>query len=212
MEIWKPIPGYEGYYEASNMGRIRSVERQIEHKRYPGKLVRRTSRILRNATLTNGYKAIALSKGNKKFRHKVHRIIALTFIPNPDNLPCIDHINGKRYDNRPENLRWCTVRQNAFWREESKGHVRNQSRTILCKETGGTFKTSYEAAEWVNKKNMTNSTNWKTIAGNIRDACKFDKRTAYGFHWAYSEGSETISKESREKSRNGEPRDRRVKI
>ena len=212
MEIWKPIPGFEGYYEASTMGRIRSVDREVKHRRYPGKLVRRKSHILKNATLTNGYKATCLNKGGKKIRYKTHRLIAMTFIPNPEHLPHIDHINNLRYDNRPENLRWCNVCQNVAWREEKLKPGDRIRKKVLCKETGRIFKTSYQAADWVVTKNLTNSTNWKTIAGNIRDACNFSKRTAYKFHWAYLEGSTTIPKGSREKSRNGEPRVRRVKI
>ena len=212
MEIWKPIPGYEGLYEASSMGRVRSIDREVYHKKYPDKLVKRKSHILKNATLTNGYKAVCLNKGGKKYRYKLHRIIAATFIPNPDNLPCVDHINNLRYDNRPENLRWCTVRQNTKWREEMHAPGDRVRKVVICKETGRVFKTSYQAADWVVTKNLTTSTNWKTIAGNIRDACKFKGRMAYKFHWAYLEGSTTIPKGSREKSRNGEPRARRVKI
>ena len=212
MEIWKAIPGYEGYYEASTMGRIRSVDRKVKSKKYPGKLIQRKSYILKNATLTNWYKAIALSKNGKKERHKVHRLIAKTFVPNPEKLPHVDHVNGVRYDNRPSNLRWCTVQDNTNWREQRLKPGDRKRKNILCKENGKVFRTSYQAADWVVTKNLTNSTNWKTIAGNIRDACNFGKRTAYRFHWAYIEGSTTIPKRSREKSRNGEPRVRRVKI
>ena len=212
MEIWKPIPGYEGLYEASSMGRVRSVDREVRHKRYPKKLVKRKSHILKNATLTNGYKAVCLNKNGKKYRYKLHRIIAMTFIPNPEHLPHVDHANNLRYDNRPENLRWCSIRQNVEWREEKLNPGDRSRKNILCKETGQVFRTSYQAADWVVTKNLTTSTNWKTIAGNIRDACKFGNRTAYKFHWAYFEGSTTISKESRAKARNGEPHTRWEKI
>lgn len=205
MEIWKPIPEYEGYYEASTMGRIRSVDREIAHKRYPGKLVKRKSRVLKVSTLTNGYKAICLHKYGKKSRYKLHRIIAMTFLPNPEHLPHVDHINGLRYDNRPENLRWCTTQQNIEWRDKKFKPGDRPRKNILCKETRMVFRTSYQAADWVATNNLTNSTNWKTVAGNIRDACKFNKRTAYTFHWAYLEGSEAIPKGSRANARNGEP-------
>lgn len=200
MEIWKPIPGYEGYYEASSMGRVRSIDREVKHKRYPEKLVKRRSHILKNATLTNGYKAISLNKNGKKNRYKLHRIIALTFIPNSEHLPHVDHINGIRYDNRPSNLRWCNIQQNTAWRDERLKPGDRPRKNIICKETGKIFRTSYQAADWVVTKNLTNSSNWKTIAGNIRDACKYPKRTAYKFHWAFLEGSTTIPKGSRGES------------
>lgn len=211
MEIWKPVKDYEGYYEVSSMGRIRSVDRTTPHPRNKTMVLPRKGRILKYEFDKYGYPVVTLSKNGKTKTFKIHRIVAIAFIDNPDNLPEIDHINSKKYDNRPENLRWCTPQQNSEWRTEK---VRPK---VKCKETRQVFTSSYDAAAWVIQKGLKTkkgiqSTNYKTVARNIRDACTQRIRTAYRFHWAYLEGSETIPKGSREKSRNGEPRDRRVKI
>lgn len=211
MEIWKPIPDYDGHYEASTMGRIRSVDKQTPHPRNHNMVLSRKGRILRSELDKYGYPVVTLCANSVRKTFKVHRLVALAFIPNPDNLPQIDHINAKRFDNRPENLRWCTTQQNTIWRDK-----RNRPR-VLCKETRRKFATSYDAAAWVIENGIKNrrgiqTTNYKTVARAIRDACRGAIGSAYRFHWAYLEGSTTIPKGSREKSRNGETRVRRDKI
>lgn len=205
MEIWKPIPSYEGLYEASTQGRIRSLPRKTPHPRNRNMVLQRPGRILKSELDKYGYPVVTLSKDNKQRTYKVHRLIAMTYVDNPDNLPQVDHINNRRYDNRPENLRWCTTQQNTAWRDEKMGRV------IICKETRRKFRSSYEAAVWLIYGRKTTSTSYKSVARSVRKAALV-KSVAYTFHWAYLEGSTTIPKGSREKSRNGEPRVRRVKI
>ena len=165
----------------------------------------RVGKILRSELDKSGYPVVTLSKDAKQRTFKVHRLIGMTYIENPNNLPQIDHINSVKYDNRPENLRWCSTQENTAWRDERLG------RAILCKETRERFKSSYNAALWIIKNKKTTSTSYKTVARVIRRAA-LNKGAAYKFHWAFLEGSTTIPKGSREKSRNGEPRVRRVKI
>ena len=211
MEIWKAVPEYEGQYEVSSMGRVRSVDRITPHPRNKTLGLLRKGHILKWEFDKYGYPVVTLSKDAKTKTFKIHRIVASVFIPNPDNLPQVDHINAKKYDNRPENLRWCTTQQNTAWRDDL------HRPKVLCKETRKVFTSSYDAAAWVIRKGLKSrkgiqTTNYKTVARCIRDACRGVCRTAYTFHWAYLEGSTTIPKGSREKSRNGGPRDRRVKI
>lgn len=110
-EEWRDVVGYEGYYQISNTGRVRSVDRIETTKRGWTRL--RKGSIRKPRINIMGYLNVALSKENIKKNCLLHRIIAQAFIPNPENKPQIDHINTIRNDNRIENLRWVTPRENA---------------------------------------------------------------------------------------------------
>lgn len=115
-ELWKDIKDFDGY-QISNMGRIRSVDRTVAvgvHKREIVGLILKTNKD------KDGYEGVNLKVGGKSYRKKVHRLVAETFIDNPNDYPCIDHINGIRDDNRTENLRWCTVKMNANYEPAKK--------------------------------------------------------------------------------------------
>lgn len=97
-EIWKPVPEYNGNYEASNLGRIRSSK---------------TKRILRQANHRQGYKLVRLYKNGKGTTKTVHRIIASAFIENPENLTEVNHKDENKSNNSAENLEWCSRIYNA---------------------------------------------------------------------------------------------------
>ena len=98
-EIWKIIPTHP-FYEASNKGHVRRVGKKNPRKPYKDK---------------DGYLTVCLSEYNKIFSSKVHRLVAMTFIPNPNNYPQINHKNMIRDDNRVENLEWCTAKYNSHY-------------------------------------------------------------------------------------------------
>lgn len=101
-ELWRPIEGYS-LYEISNLGKIRNVQKNI----------------IRKTKISNeGYEQITLVRddGKKKYL-TVHRLVALTFIPNPDNLPEVDHIDRDKLNNNVDNLRWVTKKENMHNRE-----------------------------------------------------------------------------------------------
>ena len=97
-EIWKKIDGYDNY-SVSTLGRVRNDE---------------TRKIFKGGKKTNGYLNVGLSKNGVKKSHLIHRLVALTFIPNPDNKPCVDHRDNNKTDNRIEVLRWCTQSENGM--------------------------------------------------------------------------------------------------
>ena len=111
MEQWKDIKGYEGIYRISNIGRIKSLERKCTHSN--GHSYKIKERILKQFKNNKGYYMVNLfSKDHINKWNLIHRLVAEVFIPNPNNLPCVDHINAIRDDNRVENLRWVTHKEN----------------------------------------------------------------------------------------------------
>lgn len=106
--IWKAIPGYEGYYEVSTEGEIRSLDRYVNNR---NSFV--VGRIMHLSMGPSGYLQVGLCKNGKRKNFKVHKIVAKVFIPNPDNKPCVDHINTCRTDNRACNLRWVSLKENS---------------------------------------------------------------------------------------------------
>lgn len=109
-EIWKPIKDYEGCYEVSNLGRVRSIKRTIVKN--DGRVTTYKERIIKPYKNNQGYLIVGLYVKGKHEKFLVHRLVAEAFIPNPDNKPCIDHINTIRDDNIVENLRWATYEEN----------------------------------------------------------------------------------------------------
>lgn len=108
-EMWKDIPDFEGLYQISNLGRIRSLGRVVafaNHERYV------TTKVLQ-PVLNNGYYRVTLSKNEIRKACIRGRMMALAFIPNPLNLPFINHINGIKTDDRLENIEWVTISYNT---------------------------------------------------------------------------------------------------
>lgn len=109
-EIWKDIKGYEGLYQVSNMGRVKRLNYWNGHKYNNGE------KILKPTTqyVTDNYfrSKVKLYNGCSKKDFKIHRLVATAFIPNPNNYPIINHIDGNPLNNRADNLEWCTQKHN----------------------------------------------------------------------------------------------------
>lgn len=147
-EIWKEIPGYEGYYEVSNFGNFRSIRRLIKYKKnglrvYP-------SKTLLTETTKDNYQRIVLMKNGIKKRFMCHRLVAITFIPNVNNKPCVNHIDGNKSNNNVTNLEWVTSKENAihaFKNNLSHKHYINSTNVKLkCIETNEIFISAKDAS------------------------------------------------------------------
>ena len=135
-EIWKDIAGYEGLYQVSNQGRVKSLERYVENRvaqNYQPERIR-TLMERKKPGQETGYKAIILYKNNKGKNCYVHRLVAAAFVPNPENKKTVNHINGDKHDNRAENLEWMTYRENNLHAYTSglndSSHRRNRCDSI----------------------------------------------------------------------------------
>lgn len=105
-EIWKDIPGWEEYYQASTLGRIKS----ISHFSSSGKMLK--NRILRQTFRSKGYLQVRLYKNGVPYSYHVARLVLITFVPNSMNKPTVDHINAVKVDNSLENLKWASHKEN----------------------------------------------------------------------------------------------------
>lgn len=111
IEQWFDVPKYKGYYQISNLDRVKGIER---FKNHPIKGISKVpSKILKQG-MRNGYRYVSFCKGGISKHLMVHRLIAIIFIPNPDNKPCVNHKNGIKTDTSRANLEWCTYKENAM--------------------------------------------------------------------------------------------------
>lgn len=196
---WKTVAGYEGLYEVSDSGEVRSCDRYIKTEILHVKSRLIKGKVLAQNTKRNGYKTVDLCKDGKVTTMLVHRLVAETFLPNPAGLRFVNHKDSNRANNRAENLEWVTSSENRR-HGMAHGFVGYKAKPILCEETGMVFERPLLAAEWVKEKHPDRINGTVRIAAqNIRSACKGRTPRAYGFTWIYHEGSTTIPEGSRDK-------------
>lgn len=176
LEEWKPIKGYEGIYEVSNLGRVKRIKESPN--RHYGK-------ILKLRDNGHGYLRVGLRDSSKQQHKLIHKLIAEAFIPNPDKKPYIDHIDGDILNNRIDNLRWCSQKENCnnpVSRERYKsaktglyGILHPGVKPIICIELGRLF-WGVREAERV----------FMISANRISKVVNGKAKTAGGYHWRYA--------------------------
>ena len=173
-EIWKDIPGYEGLYQVSSLGRVKSLVRKGKKQEI----------ILRQSENGWGYLQVRLTKNSISKTYKVHRLVAQAFIPNPQNYRCIDHINTIRTDNRVENLRWVSHKEN------SANPITKERVTSAVIKRVGKIVMQYDIQGNLIKTWDTPAQAAKTLGicdGPIRKCCLGKESTYKGFIWKYKE-------------------------
>ena len=191
-EVWKDIPGYEGLYQASNLGRIKSLEHKTLQTNIYGKggigYSKHKEKILKGWVQNTGYLTVALK--NKKY--SVHRLIAQTFIDNPNKFPVINHIDGNKLNNKVSNLEWCTYKHNndeaikmgLIKLKFNSFENRIRAKKINQYDLQGNFIKSYECSTDAEKELKQKGI--KVNSDNIRSVCNNRRKTAGGYIWRYA--------------------------
>lgn len=177
-ERWKWIPGFEGLYEASTWGRIRSVDRWVIYAN--GRKHLHEGRILKPRRTKGGYLLVTLYRDGKQHQFLIHRLVAETFIPNPENKPQIHHRDEDKTNNVVENLSYCTAKENINFGTGNKRRGASKSKTVeaLDPETGVVmleFPSTCEAG----RNGFLQST--------VSACCRGKQRTHKGLIWRYKE-------------------------
>ena len=134
MEIWKDIAGYEGLYQVSNLGRVKSLERVVTNNKHGGKRIVQEA-VMQATDNGHGYKIVGLNRERKRKNFYVHRLVASAFVPNPDNLTYINHLDYDRGNNAESNLEWCTQKQNTQYSSDRMKKPKSR-----CKATNTGYK------------------------------------------------------------------------
>lgn len=172
-ESWKPIAGFEGLYEVSSLGRVKALN------------YRQTGReqILKPQKNKYGYLKICLYKDrHQKFAY-IHRLVSMAFLPNPKNLPQINHINENKEDNRVENLEWCTTSYNINFGSRNERVAKAKTNGKLSKKVYQYDLNDNFIKEWPSAKEIYRQTGYNN--GSISNCCKGKRKTVYGYKWSY---------------------------
>ena len=177
IEEWRDIANFEGLYLISNLGHVKSVER-YKRNNAGTQFINERLRVL--TPDKDGYLKVCLSKDGKRYVRSVHRLVAEAFIPNPDNLPVINHKNEDKQDNKVENLEWCTVRYNTMY---GTGRIRTsmkQGKPVEQMDLDGNVIDEFYSMCVAAK-----------ITGipqpNIHKVCNGVRQTAGGYKWRYKD-------------------------
>ena len=182
-EEWKDIEGYEGLYQISNLGRVKSL--MFRNNKYSFNKIY----FMKPQNNAKGYKTIRLSKDGVVENHRIHRLVAKHYIPNLNNKPCVNHIDGNKQNNNVSNLEWATHSENlkhahrtglkkaTFLGCYGKDNPSSKPIKMIDLKTGAVikkFNSINEGANYINKE-----------CSAIAKCCKGKLKTAYGYLWKY---------------------------
>lgn len=179
-EVWKDIEGYEGVYQISNFGKIKSLERSL--RRSNGVIQTRNERLLRQSENMFGYLMVTLHLENSKKTIAVHRLVAKAFVTQKKGCIEVNHIDGNKQNNMADNLEWCTRKQNVD-HSFDKGLRRTKGtpyhyRGVIQKDKNGDIIHVYKTI-------ISASRATKVCTASIISAAKGVTRSAGGYLWEY---------------------------
>lgn len=182
IEVWKDIPGFEGLYQASTLGRIRS----LNYRKVPGRIA-----VLSLFTQKDGYQRVNLHKGLQQKSYWVHILIAKTFLPNPLGLSQVNHKDENPSNNSVFNIEWCSPKHNCNWGtrnlRQSATYNLNKPNNGIVKATIQLTKDNAIVKEWASANDAANALG--IHVSNIVRCCNHEQhyKTAGGYRWEYKD-------------------------
>ena len=168
-EIWRDVVGYENLYKISNLGNVKNCL---------------SGRILKSSNDKDGYKLIGLYKNGVHKTHKIHRIVAQAFLPNQNNLPCVNHKDENKANNRVSNLEFCTQQYNlnygSHYERVSKALINRKDCSKLQFDKNGNFINEYHSVSDATRKTGVHQ-------GNICMVCRGKLKSTGGYVWKYKD-------------------------
>ena len=178
-EQWLPIEGYEDLYQVSNLGRVKSLNYRKSNQ----------EQILKQDTNKKGYQQVQLYKDRKPKTFRVHRLVANAFIPNPNNLPQVNHKDEVKANNHVSNLEWCTVEYNINYGTRNEkvsklmygklGKDCPNSKQVIQLTLSGEVVRKWDSTMDIQRELGYNQ-------GNISKCCKGKRKTSNGYKWCYA--------------------------
>ena len=169
MEVWKDIPGYEGKYQISNKGRVKSLPRNEKFCKRANEV------ILKSFVCGSGYQEVILKINGHRKPKLIHRMVAEAFVPNHAGKEEVNHKDGNKFNNDSTNLEWVTPSENIQHSYTELEH-KKYGKAVVCVETEETYESIKEAAE---DKGLQLPLIWK--------CCNGRQKTTGGYHWRYKD-------------------------
>ena len=187
-EVWKDIKGYEGMYQVSNFGRVKSFDRYDKH----GALW--LGKILSNKPQKTGYVNVKFSVDGKRSVKLVHRLVAEAFIPNIENKPEVNHKDGNKSNNKVSNLEWVTSRENTLhgiekglikYNKEALARGQKKSAELMKRKVRQVSIDGESLREFNSIKEAAETIGRRAARSSISAVCSHKQKTAYGYKWEY---------------------------
>ena len=167
MEEWKDIKGYEGLYQVSTLGRVRSLPRKN------GRGQQLKGKYLKPLKHKDGYLMVILSKGGVRSHKLIHRLVAQAFIDNSCNYEIVNHKDEDKMNNQVSNLEFCTIKYNVNYGTRNQRAIDSRKKKVMCVETGEVFDSLKSVEEF-------------TRVAGVSDVLRGKQKTSGGFHWRYA--------------------------
>lgn len=175
MEEWKDIKGYEGLYQVSSDGRVKSLEKSY-NVGYGG-IKHQDEFIMSPSIVGNGYLHVTLCKDGKKRYKRIHRLVAEAFIPNPENYPVINHKDENPKNNNVENLEWCTQGYNNTYGGRTKRMAESQSKKVYQYTLDGELVKIWNSTRECREEGYSQ--------GHVAACCRGERNQHKGYKWSY---------------------------